>query len=321
MFIEAWERGMPQTALDWKAHFYNWTWDEEELKRITVPISYLEMQQGEKFRQYAEKHNLNLIQITYYYQKWLSLNRKWNSLKREYPTTPAEAFEAIAEGTYYGESIAIMEETGRIGIVPFDRALKVHTVWDLGVGKNLAVGFYQRDTTTNQLRKIDYEEGEGSEGLPEMIAKIKNKPYVYGKHFGPHDLETTDIGTGKTRIETARSLDFQFSMVADISLEDGINAASIGLDHLWVDKDKCKKWIRSIKNYGREWDEKRGMYKDIPLHNWASHGADEWRYAALSENKMTNENQILNRPFYDAMDDVWDDKVTVKTNVIDRWQS
>ena len=27
------------------------------------------------------------------------------------------------------------------------------------------------------------------------------------------------------------------------------------------------------------------------------------------------------RPFYDAMDDVWDDKVTVKTNVIDRWQS
>src|SRR3990167_9403379 len=214
MFIDAWERGEPHSALEYKAHFYNWTWDDEELNTIT-PILFANMIQGERFKEYAERHKLTDIQITYYYQKWLSLNKNWNSLKREYPTTPQEAFDAVSEGTFYGETIGLMEINGQIGIVPFDRALKVHTVWDLGVGKNLVVGFYQRNTELNQLRKIDYLEGEGSEGLPEIITKVKKKPYVFGKHFAPHDIETTDIGTGKTRLETARSLDFKFSIVED----------------------------------------------------------------------------------------------------------
>lgn len=303
MFIEAWERGEPKSPMEYKAHFYNWTWDDDELNAIVaIPIS--DMQESEKFKNYALKHNLNPQQITYYYYKWLSLNKKWNSLKREYPTTPEEAFDAVSEGTYYGEQIGYMEQNGQIGVYPFDRALKVHTVWDLGVGKNLVVGFYQRDTITNHVRKIDYEEGEGSEGLPEMIAKVLNKPYSYGKHFGPHDLEATDVGTGKTRTEIAKGLGLKFTLVPAQTIEDGINAVSVWLDRLYIDKEKCKKWIKAMKSYEHEWDDKRGMYKDDPLHNWASHGADEARYAALSEKQMTNEIQIR-RVFHDEMDDIW----------------
>src|SRR3990167_9414357 len=117
MFMNAWERGKPTSPLEWKAHFYNWIWDDEEMANIKSIISFDKMEQGDKFEQYAQRHNLTAIQINYYYQKWLSLNKKWNSLKREYPTTPAEAFEAVAEGTFYGEIIAAMEETGRIGFV------------------------------------------------------------------------------------------------------------------------------------------------------------------------------------------------------------
>lgn len=309
MFITAWEwqKDNPHKILSpyqYKAHFYNWTWDDEEMSKIQRIIPFSEMEQGQKFRDYAYKHNLNELQITYYYQKWLSLNKKWNALKREYPTTPEEAFEAVSEGTFYGENIGIMEQNGQIGVVPFDRGLKVHTVWDLGVGKNLVVGFFQRDSNNN-VRAIDYEEGEGSEGLPEMIAKVKKKPYVYGRHIGPHDLMATDVGTGKTRIETAKGLDFQFTLAPDQSIEDGINAVSVWLDHVFIDKEKCKKWIKAMKAYEHEWDEKRGMYKDEPLHNWASHGADMARYAALSEKLMTNDNPYKNIPFRDAMDDVY----------------
>ena len=305
MFMNAWERGEPTSPLEWKAHFYNWTWDDEEMIKIKEIIPFSKMEQGDKFEKYAERHNLNAKQMTYYYQKWISLNKKWNSLKREYPTTPAEAFEAVAEGTFYGEIIAAMEETGRIGIVPVDRAMKVHTVWDLGVGKNLVVGFYQRDPALNQLRKIDYLEGEGSEALPEIVSKILNKPYVYGKHFGPPDLNTTDIGTGQTRIKTAAGLGLRFTVVEDLSLEDGINMATLALDRLLVDKGKCNKWVLAMKAYSREWDERKGMYKDEPYHNWASHGADEWRYAAIAESKMTNDSQFLNRPFYDQTVKIW----------------
>ena len=306
MFMEAWERGEPQYPSQYKAHFYKWTWDDEEMNKITKPIHFKDMDRSEWFIEYASKHNLNDIQITYYYLKWLSLNRKWNSLKREYPTTPQEAFDAVSEGTFYGETLGIMEQNGQIGTYPYDRALKVHTVWDLGVGKNLVVGFYQRDTAINKLRKIDYLEGEGSEGLAEMAIKVLKKPYAYGKHFAPHDIMTVDIGSGKTRLETARAFGIGFSVVEDLSLEDGINGASVALDRLLVDSGKCKQWIRAIKNYGREWDEKRGMWKDEPLHNWASHGADEWRYAAICEKKMTNEGFNLNRPFYDHTKTIWD---------------
>lgn len=304
MFMSAYERGEPTNHYEYKAHFYNWTWDDEEINSITNPISFSQMIEGERFREYAEMHKLNPQQITYYYQKWLSLNKKWNSLKREYPTTPEEAFDAVSEGTYYGEQIGLMQQNGQIGLYPFDRILKVHTVWDLGVGKNMVIGFYQRDTVTNTIRKIDYLEGEGSEGLADIIPKVLNKPYTYGKHFGPHDLEATDVGTGKTRIETAKRLGLKFSLVPEQSIEDGINAVSVWLNRLYVDKEKCKKWIKSMKAYEHEWDEKRGMYKDEPLHNWASHGADEARYAALAEKQMTNET-FQKQPFYDAMDKVW----------------
>ncbi len=310
MFMESWERGNPTNAQEYKAHFYNWTWDDEEIDTI-VPIPFNMMSQSEKFKTYAEKHNLNTNQITYYYLKWLSLNKNWNSLKREYPTTPQEAFDAVSEGTYYGEQIGLMEQNGQIGVYPHQKSLKVHTVWDLGVGKNMVVGFYQRDTISNRVRKIDYLEGQGSEGLTDLIPKVLNKPYTFGKHFGPHDLEATDVGSGQTRIVTASKLGLKFTLVSDLSVEDGIESVNNWLSRLDVDSEHCKSWLRAMKSYEREWDEKRGMYKDDPLHNWASHGADEARYAAISESKMLNDN-VINRPFYDNTQEYWDQGSTIE---------
>lgn len=280
MFIEAWERGEPTLPVQYKAHFYNWTWDDEELSKVE-PMEVL----PQEFRDYQVLHNLTDLQITYYYHKWESLNKDWNSLRREYPTTPEEAFEAIIEGTYYGVEIGMMERDKRVTVVPYDLALKVHTVWDLGVGKNLVVGFYQKDKQ-GFVRKIDYWQGDGSDGLPEAIRAIKNKPYVYGMHFAPHDIGATDVGTGKTRFEAAEELGITFNVVPDLTIDDGINAAKLLLSRLWVDKEKCKEWLKAMKNYIRQWDDKRGMYKDEPYHNWASHGADEFRYAAVISDQM-----------------------------------
>ncbi len=306
MFMEAYERGQPTIPQQYKAHFYNWTWDDEEMAKIQ-PIAYEDMQEGQKFKEYAIKHKLSQIQITYYYQKWLSLNRKWNALRREYPTTPEEAFEAIAEGTFYGEEIGMMDQDGRVGIIIHEKTWLVHTVWDLGVGQNLRIGFFQRDPNNNRVFLIDHWIGQGSDGLPEAIAAVKNRPYTYGKHFGPHDLEATDVGSGKTRMETAKQLGLTFTLVPNFSIEDGINAVHVWLSHVFVDKNKCKEWLKSMKNYGREWDDKRGMYKDEPLHDKNSHDADLSRYAALSEKFMLNEMFRGPAVFQDQMTQVWRD--------------
>jgi hypothetical protein len=39
-------------------------------------------------------------------------------MKREYPSTPDEAFEASVEGAYYSELLAAAELQGRIGEFP-----------------------------------------------------------------------------------------------------------------------------------------------------------------------------------------------------------
>jgi hypothetical protein len=106
-------------------------------------------------------------------------------------------------------------------------------------------------------------------------------------------------------METAKALGLKFTLGEPQTIEDGINAVSVWLTRLYVDKEKCKSWIRSMKSYEHEWDEKRGMYKDEPLHNWASHAADMSRYAALSEKKMTNEEFRVGH-FHDKMDSIWD---------------
>ena len=102
IFMEAWDRGEPKFPTQYKAHFYNWTWDDEELAMIT-PEQAIEFLSSEdythkfadlkgSFKDYQERNQLTNRQITYYYTKWLSLNKKFYKLFQEYPFTVEEAF-------------------------------------------------------------------------------------------------------------------------------------------------------------------------------------------------------------------------------------
>lgn len=198
------------------------------------------------------------------------------------------SFDAAIKGAIYAQELSEARAEGRIGILSYDKALKVYTTWDRGVGKNLVIGFYQR--AFGQLRKIDTWQGQDGDGLPEAIKALQNKPYIYGKHFGPHDIKATDAGTGKTFEEQARALGITFTEIPDIGVEEGITAGQIAFSHLFIDERKNQLWLDAIGQYRREWDEKKGMFKDAPYHDWTSHFADEYRYAAVIEDQMTNED-------------------------------
>jgi phage terminase large subunit len=118
---------------------------------------------------------------------------------------------------------------------------------------------------------------------------LQDKPYIYGKHFGPHDIEGTDASTGKTWKETAKELGFEFQVVPKMAVEDRIHLAQLAFSHLWVDATKNIKWLDAIGQYHYVWDEKRGMFKDEPDHDWTSHFADEFSYASVVEEQMDNE--------------------------------
>ena len=198
------------------------------------------------------------------------------------------SWSASIKGAYYATELALARSQNRIGLINPDPALKVHTVWDLGKGTNMAVGFYQ--ATFGQVRLIDYLEVSGNDGLPQVIQKVLERKYIFGKHFAPHDIKAVDLATGITRQETAKNLGIDFVDVPNIGVDNGIHAARLMFSRLWVDETKCSLFLDAISQYRQEWNDKRGMFNEVPLHDWTSHAADQLRYAAVAEQDMSNDS-------------------------------
>jgi hypothetical protein len=87
-------------------HFYNWQYDDMEMKKITAPVPVSQMEECEiPWAEYQQEHNLDDIEITYYYMKWLQLGGKSGTdaikkLKQEYPTTAEEAFLSTGQSYF-----------------------------------------------------------------------------------------------------------------------------------------------------------------------------------------------------------------------------
>lgn len=186
------------------------------------------------------------------------------------------SFEAPLVGAYYGKEMRMMEvgTPPRITNVPWDPKLPVHTSWDLGVDDSTSIWFIQQYGL--EYRAIEYYENSG-EGLPHYAKILKERPYAYGIHYAPHDIEVREFTTGRSRIETAKDLGIRFRTVTRHDVYDGIEATRGMLPMFWIDQTKCERGIAGLREYCKEWDEDRKVFKDKPLHNWASHPADAMR--------------------------------------------
>lgn len=189
------------------------------------------------------------------------------------------SFEAAIQGAIYAKELQAAREAKRIGRVPHDPALPVHTVWDLGVGDATAIWFIQ--LLGHEARLIDYYEASG-EGLPHYAKVLQDRGYVYGRHVGPHDIAVRELGSGRSRIEVAASLGIKFEIAPNVPLEDGIHAARLWMARCWFDETKCKAGLEALQHYRWDHNDRLGEFKSTPVHNWASHASDSFRYAALS---------------------------------------
>jgi phage terminase large subunit len=187
------------------------------------------------------------------------------------------SFDAPIVGAYYGQQMMKAMEDKRICKVPYDPMLPVKTAWDIGVGDATTIWFYQEYGL--EIRVINYYENSG-EGLAHYAKYIDKQDYHYSHHYGPWDIEVRELGTGKTRLETARSMGLKFTVVKQHSVDDGIEAVRNILSRCWFDAEKCERGIESLRQYRKDWDEVNKTYRDKPLHDWTSHGADAFRTLA-----------------------------------------
>jgi hypothetical protein len=279
--------GTRLTPLDFKFHFYPW-WREPsyELDPEGVVID-------DNLRRYFEKLEtsegivLNDRKRAWYAKK---CETQLEDMKREYPSTPAEAFEASIEGAYYAQQMAQAELQGRVGEFAADPSLPVNTAWDLGVGDATAIWFWQR--LRNELRIVGFYENSG-EGLPFYVDVLKQYQqrlgWQYGQHIVPHDAKVKEFSTGRTRIEEMISAGIRPTLCAMHSVEDGINATRATLPHCWFAEDECSVGIRHLKAYRKDWDAERGVWKDKPRKDSAGHAADALRYLAMASHEIATE--------------------------------
>lgn len=191
------------------------------------------------------------------------------------------SFEAAVKGAIFARELEQARADGRITRVPYEPSLPVDTTWDLGFGgkgDSTSIWFTQ-SLRTHEIRVIDYHEAQG-EGLPYYAQMLQSKRYAYGQHWAPHDIIVKE-STGKTRIETAAALGISFQIVPNVGIEDGIHAARMIFPKCWFDGDKCAKGIEALQHYRRDYNEKLNEFKAMPVHDWASHGADAFRYLGV----------------------------------------
>jgi len=189
------------------------------------------------------------------------------------------SFNGSILGAYYAKEMADIGRSGRIKTLEYDASYLVNTAWDIGIGDSTAVWFYQ--VCNNQVRIIDYFEQSGW-GLPKWAEYLKGKPYSYGAHYAPHDMEAREFGTGQSRIDQAKKLGITFKVCPKLRVEDGISAVRNLLPRCIFSVDRCKEGIDALKQYRAEWDEEKHILSAKPLHDWSSHGADAFRYLALT---------------------------------------
>lgn len=189
------------------------------------------------------------------------------------------SFEAAIKGAYYVKQLSKARKEGRITSVPYDEILPVSTWCDLGIGDAFSILFFQH--YGKEWRLIDYYEASG-EGLAHFAKVMKDKGYFYENHWAPFDIEVKELGTGLSRKEVAAGLGIDYQVAPKLSIEDGINAARMKFNTLWIDEEKCARFIHCISLYHKEWDDKRGEFKNKPYHDFTSHAADALRYWAVT---------------------------------------
>ncbi|HBR1772144.1 TPA: terminase [Klebsiella pneumoniae] len=279
-------QGKELSNLDWKFFFFSW-WKNPQY--AIDPVESLPARLLEYFAEMEAKHGIvvNERQKAWYYAKEKTLG---DDMKREYPTIPAEAFQQSVEGAYYAKQFRWLYTNKRIGQIPDNSHLPVHTFWDIGVGDSTAIWFVRE--VGEEFHIIDYYENSG-EGLRHYMKVLKDRGYEYGEHWGPHDIENREFAAdAKSRKELAREgyeidgrmYSMNFRVVPKAGIDTGIESVREILKSCVFDEEKCAVGISHLEGYRKEWDDKRGCWKDKPLHDFTSHGADSFRYFAVAKN-------------------------------------
>jgi phage terminase large subunit len=233
-----------------------------------------------------------------YFPKVLEAERKHaqSTMKpEEYEHIWEGKCKPAVEGAIYFDQMA--KADGRIGNVPHDPLLKTHAVWDLGFNDSMAIVLVQK--LSSEIRVVHYVEGN-QRTLADYSADLKtlkldDQPLNWGSHYLPHDGFAKRHQTGKTDAQVLTALGWSVSKVPQTDVEGGIKRAREVFSRVYFNKVRASRLIECLKRYRRHINTATNEPGN-PVHDEYSHGADAFRYMALSVDEMHNESSNWDKP-------------------------
>lgn len=275
--------GEDLTVMDYKFFFFAWHLDNEyRLDSVDVPVPD---ELAVYFNELEKDHSIYLTkeQKNWYIKK---SEEQGDLMSREFPSTTEDAFRSVIEGAVFGKQIKKARREGRVLNIPIIEGIPVNTFWDLGRNDSMVIWFHQRIGPENRF--IDYIEDSGHNMQHYIRILLNDKPYLYGKHYMPHDVEVKELTQSEnlTRKQVAERAGLR-NIITVPRISQKEEAHELGRQAMgacFFDKVRCDKGITSLENYRYEYDEKRQQYSRVPLDNKFCHGADAFMQFAQAYN-------------------------------------
>lgn len=274
------EAKAPLTSLDYRFHFFPW-WQE---KSYALPGAYVAI--GEEYARYFDGLEALGIKLSEAQKAWYVKKDALNEgdMRREFPSTPDEAFEQALEGAYFSLQLAVANKHGRIGGFPFDPRYVVNTFWDLG--RNDLTTIWLHQYIGGHHRFVGYYENSG-EFIAHYVRWLRDwaeeREAVFGEHYLPHDGDRQSLWLEGGTLAVMDKLKFAPQVVQRPQVKmEAITAARAVFARCQFDAAGCSVGLKRLRAYRKEWDDLRGVWKDKPLHDEASHGADAFMTFATS---------------------------------------
>lgn len=246
-----------------------------------------ELESDETYRRFVSNPPTGavVIKVNWSDNPWFPavLKQEMLDLKAKDPDAYLTVWEGhckqVLDGAIYANEIRAATAEQRITRVPYDPSKPVHTFWDLGRADMTAIWFAQ--VVGFEFRLIDYYENRGH-ALAHYLKLVQGKPYVYGEDWLPHDAQNELLASERTIEQQMQGFGRAVRIVPKIGVADGINAARTLFPRIWIDAERCADGLQCLRHYRYDVDPETGQYSKNPLHDWASHGADAFRYLAIA---------------------------------------
>lgn len=279
--------GDTPSEIDFKFHFFPWWQSPKYSIAGTFPLR-------PHIAAYFERLEATLGRtFTMAQKRWYDRTeaKQRYAMKKEFPSTPGEMFEAMNQTAIYGTEMADLAAAGRIRDFSLEAQPPVFTFWDIGMSDCTSIWAIQR--VDRFFLVFDWFEATG---LPARAYadQIRQWESDWGRkfagHFLPHDAAAIRPGEGKsfaTYLQDAGLYPVHVvPRVPDIWL--GIGYVRDVLPHCYfhktrtdtpreVDGEKLPSGVACLKGYHRDLAPANRTIREMPAHDQFSHTADAFR--------------------------------------------